>query len=120
MRLKLLLTATALCIASHAAIAQELMGTLEKIKSSGMIAIGHRESSIPFSYYDKNEKVVGYGMDLCTQRAHRHVMIARGRVKFRRMLFCVAQEHGDLRLRRIFDGNLQLCFGGHLLCHVKR
>jgi len=65
MRLKLILTATALCVAGHAAIAQELTGTLEKIRSTGVITIGHRESSIPFSYYDKNEKVVGYGMDLC-------------------------------------------------------
>jgi glutamate/aspartate transport system substrate-binding protein len=65
MRLKLILTATALCVTGHAAIAQELTGTLEKIRSTGIITIGHRESSIPFSYYDKNEKVVGYGMDLC-------------------------------------------------------
>jgi glutamate/aspartate transport system substrate-binding protein len=65
MRFKLILTATALCVAGHAAIAQELTGTLEKIRSTGVITIGHRESSIPFSYYDKNEKVVGYAMDLC-------------------------------------------------------
>ena len=65
MRLKLILAATALCAAGHAAIAEEPTGTLEKIRSTGVITIGHRESSIPFSYYDKNEKVVGYGMDLC-------------------------------------------------------
>jgi glutamate/aspartate transport system substrate-binding protein len=65
MRLKLILAATALCLAGHAAIAQELTGTLEKIRSTGIITIGHRESSIPFSYYDKNEKVVGYAVDLC-------------------------------------------------------
>lgn len=65
MRLKLILTATALCVAGHPAIAQELTGTLEKIRSAGIITIGHRESSIPFSYYDKNEKVVGYALDLC-------------------------------------------------------
>jgi glutamate/aspartate transport system substrate-binding protein len=65
MRLKLILAATALCVAGHAAIAQELTGTLEKIRSTGVITIGHRESSIPFSYYDKNEKVVGYAVDLC-------------------------------------------------------
>jgi len=65
MRLKLILTATALCVAGHAAIAQELTGTLEKIRNTGIITIGHRESSIPFSYYDKSEKVVGYAMDLC-------------------------------------------------------
>jgi glutamate/aspartate transport system substrate-binding protein len=66
MRLKLILTATALCVAGQAAIAEELTGTLAKIKNTGVIAIGHRESSIPFSYYDKNEKVVGFAMELCT------------------------------------------------------
>ncbi len=65
MRLKLILTAMALCIAGHAAIADVPIGTLEKIKSTGVVTIGHRELSIPFSYYDKNEKVVGYAMDLC-------------------------------------------------------
>jgi glutamate/aspartate transport system substrate-binding protein len=65
MRLNLILTVIALCVAGHAAIAEELTGTLAKISSTGVITIGHRESSIPFSYYDKNEKVVGYGMDLC-------------------------------------------------------
>jgi glutamate/aspartate transport system substrate-binding protein len=66
MRFKLILTATALCVAGHAAIAEELTGTLAKIKNTGIITIGHRESSIPFSYYDRDEKVVGYAMELCT------------------------------------------------------
>jgi glutamate/aspartate transport system substrate-binding protein len=66
-RLKLIILAAAtLCFASHAAIAQQQpIGTLEKIRSTGIITMGHRESSIPFSYYDKNEKVVGYAVDLC-------------------------------------------------------
>lgn len=38
--------------------------TLEKVKSSGVIAIGHRESSIPFSYYDDRQQVVGYSQDI--------------------------------------------------------
>jgi glutamate/aspartate transport system substrate-binding protein len=65
MRIKIILAAAALSVASHAANAEQLTGTLEKIRSSGTITIGHRESSIPFSYYDSNEKVVGYAMDLC-------------------------------------------------------
>ena len=47
------------------ASAQEPTGTLKKIKDSGTITIGHRDSSIPFSYYDENQKVVGYSMDIC-------------------------------------------------------
>jgi len=45
--------------------AQELTGTLKKIKDSGAITLGHRDSSIPFSYYDDKQQVVGYAMDLC-------------------------------------------------------
>src|SRR5262249_52320207 len=28
---------------------------------------GHRESSLPFSYYDDKQQVVGYAMDLCAR-----------------------------------------------------
>jgi glutamate/aspartate transport system substrate-binding protein len=39
--------------------------TLKKIKDSGAITIGHRDGSIPFSYYDDKQQVVGYAVDLC-------------------------------------------------------
>src|SRR3954464_4813413 len=58
----LLAAAAALAFAT-AATAQE--GTLQKIKSSGSITIGHRDASIPFSYYDDKQQVVGYAVDLC-------------------------------------------------------
>ena len=45
--------------------AQELTGTLKKIKETGTITIGHRESSIPFSYLDDKQQPVGYAMELC-------------------------------------------------------
>ena len=46
-------------------LAQELTGTLKKIKDSGSITIGHRETSIPFSYLDEKQQPIGYSMDLC-------------------------------------------------------
>jgi glutamate/aspartate transport system substrate-binding protein len=46
--------------------ADDLTGTLEKIKEAGAISVGHRESSIPFSYYDDKNQVVGYSQDLVT------------------------------------------------------
>jgi glutamate/aspartate transport system substrate-binding protein len=49
------------------AAAQE--GTLKKIKDSGSITIGHRDASIPFSYYDDKQQPVGYAMDLCLRIA---------------------------------------------------
>jgi glutamate/aspartate transport system substrate-binding protein len=48
---------------SFQAMAQE--GTLKKIKDSGAITIGHRDASVPFSYYDDKQRPVGYSMDLC-------------------------------------------------------
>lgn len=48
-----------------AAAAQD--GTLKKIKDSGSITIGHRESSIPFSYLDDQQKPIGYSMDICAR-----------------------------------------------------
>jgi glutamate/aspartate transport system substrate-binding protein len=47
------------------AMAQELTGTLKNIKETGAITLGYRDSSIPFSYIDDNQKPVGYAMDIC-------------------------------------------------------
>ncbi|HEX7054799.1 MAG TPA: amino acid ABC transporter substrate-binding protein [Burkholderiales bacterium] len=59
-------TAAALIVAlalAAPAVAQE--GTLKKIKESGAITIGHRDASIPFSYYDDQQRPVGYALDIC-------------------------------------------------------
>ena len=45
------------------AMAQD-SATLKKIKDSGSITLGHRESSIPFSYYDDKQQVIGYSHEL--------------------------------------------------------
>ena len=47
------------------ASAQELTGTLKKVKDTGTIAIGYRDSSIPFSYLDDNQKPIGFAIDIC-------------------------------------------------------
>ncbi len=39
-------------------------GTLDKIKASGSITLGHRESSIPFSYYNNQQQVIGYSQEM--------------------------------------------------------
>lgn len=38
--------------------------TLRRIATTGTINLGHRESSVPFSYYDARRQVVGYSQDL--------------------------------------------------------
>ncbi len=46
------------------ALAAEPTGTLKKIKDTGSISLGHRESSIPFSYYDDKQQVIGYSHEI--------------------------------------------------------
>ncbi len=41
--------------------------TLDKIKSSGAITIGYRESSIPFSYLDDKAQPTGFSWELCAR-----------------------------------------------------
>ncbi len=55
--------ASLLALASFGALAQD--GTLKKIKDSGAITIGHRDASIPLSYYDDKQQPIGFAMDLC-------------------------------------------------------
>ncbi|KPA93235.1 MULTISPECIES: glutamate/aspartate ABC transporter substrate-binding protein [Pseudomonas] len=57
--------AIAAALISTPVSAAELTGTLKKIKESGTITLGHRDSSIPFSYIaDASGKPVGYSHDI--------------------------------------------------------
>ncbi len=61
----LITAAVALGLSAPVASAAGHGGTLDKIAGSGEIVIGHRESSVPFSYLDANQNPVGYSIDLC-------------------------------------------------------
>ena len=63
MRLPAIMVAAVLTTVS--ANASELTGTLQKIKETNRIVLGIQEASVPFSYLDGNQKVVGYAVDIC-------------------------------------------------------
>ena len=42
-----------------------LAGTLQKARSTGEVAIGYREASIPLSYLSLRNEPIGYSIDLC-------------------------------------------------------
>jgi glutamate/aspartate transport system substrate-binding protein len=69
MKRTLALLAASMAAAAFALPAAAQEGTLKKIKDSGSITIGHRDASIPFSYYDDKQQPVGYAMDLCLRIA---------------------------------------------------
>src|SRR3954468_17421897 len=64
-RFPALMVAASLALGFACASHAQQTGTLKKIKDSGSITIGHRDSSIPYSYYDDKQQPVGYAMDLC-------------------------------------------------------
>ncbi len=45
-------------------VAPDLDGTLKKIKESGVVVVGFREASIPFSYYNDNKQPIGYSVEI--------------------------------------------------------
>jgi glutamate/aspartate transport system substrate-binding protein len=53
----------AAAFATAPALAQE-SPTLKKAKETGSLTLGHRESSIPFSYYNDQQQVIGYSQEL--------------------------------------------------------
>ncbi|MCR3847318.1 amino acid ABC transporter substrate-binding protein, partial [Pseudomonas aeruginosa] len=61
----LLSTAIMAALLSAPVVADELTGTLKKIKDTGTITLGHRDASIPFSYLGTEPgKPIGYSHDL--------------------------------------------------------
>ena len=39
--------------------------TLRKIREAGVISLGYRDSSVPFSYLDDSQRPIGYSVDIC-------------------------------------------------------
>src|SRR5476649_2554593 len=64
-RLHMIGLALAASVCVGQASAEELTGTLKKIKETGTINIGYRDSSIPFSYLDDHQKPIGFAIDIC-------------------------------------------------------
>jgi glutamate/aspartate transport system substrate-binding protein len=61
-----IIAATCLLVGAEApAAAEDLEGTIKKIKETGSITIGYRESSLPLSYLDDKLMPVGFSIELC-------------------------------------------------------
>jgi glutamate/aspartate transport system substrate-binding protein len=49
---------------AHAADAASFAGTLKKVQADHVITVGYRDASIPFSYYNDDQKPIGYSIDI--------------------------------------------------------
>lgn len=62
---QLLALVFAACLGAGAAQAEDLTGTLKKIKESGTVTLGYRDASLPFSYLNDAQQPIGYSIELC-------------------------------------------------------
>lgn len=95
------LVATALATASQA---QTLTGTLKKVKETGAITIGHRESSSPFSFLDSEKKPVGYAIDLCLKVVEE----VRATLKSPDIAVKYTMVNAQTRIPLVVDGSVDL------------
>ncbi|WP_050402502.1 amino acid ABC transporter substrate-binding protein [Bradyrhizobium embrapense] len=55
----------ALILVASPAAAEELSGTLQKIKETKKVTLGFQEASVPFSYLDDSQRPIGFALDIC-------------------------------------------------------
>jgi glutamate/aspartate transport system substrate-binding protein len=105
MRFTMLLPAVVMStLCASPTLAQDLTGTLKKIKETGAITLAHRESSVPFSYYDDKQQVVGYAMDLC----HRIVDAVKAELKLAKLDVNLNPVTSATRIPLIANGTVDL------------
>lgn len=104
MKKSIVLFSVAITLAAGAVHAQELTGRLKKIKETGAITLGHRDSSIPFSYLDDSQKPIGYSMDICNKIAD----AVKAELKLPKLEVKLAPVTSATRLPLIANGTVDL------------
>jgi glutamate/aspartate transport system substrate-binding protein len=84
--------------------AEELTGTLKKIKETGTITIGYRDSSIPFSYLDDNQKPIGFAIDIC----YKIVDAVKGELKLDKLAIEFNPVTSSTRIPLLANGTIDL------------
>lgn len=97
----LIVSACSLAIADNK---QNTENTIDKIKRTNTITIGHRSSSIPFSYYDGNKQPIGFTIDICSQivdTIKKQYNLPSIEIKY-------IEVNGDTRLPFVEEGKIDL------------
>lgn len=79
-------------------------GTLEKIRATKTIALGYRDSSVPFSYAGPTKEPMGYSVDLCA----RVVDDLRSELKLPDLQARWVPVSVETRVRALVDGTIDL------------
>jgi glutamate/aspartate transport system substrate-binding protein len=84
--------------------AEELYGTLKKIKDTGVINLGHREASVPFAYIGPDGKPIGYSMDLCYKIIDR----IKGDLNMPDLKVKLVPENSQTRIPLLVNGTIDI------------
>jgi glutamate/aspartate transport system substrate-binding protein len=103
-RLRMIGLALAAVLSAGPTNAEELTGTLKKIKETGAIAIGYRDSSIPFSYLDDNQKPIGFAIDIC----YKIVEAVKGELKLEKLAIEFNPVTSSTRIPLLANGTIDL------------
>lgn len=102
-----LLSAVLTLVAVSSVSAQDLTGRLKKIKDTGTLTLGFRDSSIPFSYLDDNQKSIGYSMDICYKIAD----AVKAHLKLSKLNVALSPVTSASRIPLIANGTVDLSCG---------
>jgi glutamate/aspartate transport system substrate-binding protein len=97
------LALTVACCAAQAN-AEEFTGTLRKVKETGTIALGYRDSSIPFSFLDENQKPVGFTLDIC----YKIVEAVKKELKLDKLVVELTSVTSSTRIPLLANGTIDL------------
>jgi glutamate/aspartate transport system substrate-binding protein len=89
--------------------AQGLQGTLKKISDTKSISLGHRDSSIPFSYLDDQQRVIGYSLDLCA----RIIEAVKAELKINDLAVSLVPVTSATRIPLLANGSVDLDCGSN-------
>ncbi|MDO8283518.1 MAG: amino acid ABC transporter substrate-binding protein [Rhodoferax sp.] len=78
--------------------------TLSKVEQTGMITLGYRVSSVPFSYLDEKLNPIGYSMDLC----YRIVDAVKAKLKLRNLQVKLFPVTSATRIPLVVNGTVDL------------
>jgi glutamate/aspartate transport system substrate-binding protein len=101
---KLLFITAVVSLCAQTTFAQELDGTLKKVKDTGSITLGIRTSSGPLSYLDANQKVVGYHIDIC----YRIVDAVKAKLKMPNLKVTEQEVTSQNRIPLVVNGTVDL------------
>ena len=99
-----ILAILAALVATSPALAGEQGATLDKIRASGKIVLGVRESSYPLSYFDAGGKAIGYHIDIC----HRIVAAVQARLGLPALTVEARTVTSQNRIPLMVDGSIDL------------